>query len=217
MISVVKRRSIIIVAVAVAGCLAVAAGTTVAVDKARRDREWAHGGDSLTTRVEMRVAEPAAVPAAVTALGGPRVTPEMLLGAQQAVVVRVSWTGPARAGSSYQLIALDSRASPAGPLPVYEGWGTRAGRQGTGWDGRNNELAQHYEWLAGIASAHTGDGRTDDIMTVDAPATSTGNLAAIFLVHGHARMPFPDNGAGVLVALFCTDDNGVRWAKRVTG
>lgn len=98
----------IILVSTVAACLAVAAGTVATIakihgDKVQRDREWSHGGETLTTRVDVRAVAPQEWAAAVSALGGPRVGPDLMGRSAQAVVVRVDWTGPARDGGHYDL------------------------------------------------------------------------------------------------------------------
>jgi hypothetical protein len=220
----VTRRTKIILASTVAACLAIAAGTVAAIskiqrdrDKIQRDREWSHGGDTLTTRVDVRAVAPQEWPVAVSALGGPRVAPVLMGRSAQAVVVRVDWTGPARDGGHYDLIALDGRVRPPRPLPLYEGWGTRGNLTGSGWAGAYEALAAHYDWLAGTAMVRAQGGWTSTTTSVDAPAASAGSLAASYFLPDDG-LPFPAGGAGVLVSLFYVDSRGeVRWAKRVTG
>jgi hypothetical protein len=213
----VTRRTKIILASAVAACLAIAAGTVAVISKIQRDREWLHGGDTLTTRVDVRAVAPQEWPAAVSALGGPRDAPELMGRSTQAVVVRVDWTGSARDGGYYDLIALDGRVRPPLPLRLYEGWGTRGNLTGSGWAGAYEALAAHYDWLAGTAMVRAQGGWTSTAASIDAPAASAGSLAASYFLPDDG-LPFPAGGAGVLVSLFYVDSRGeVRWAKRVTG
>jgi hypothetical protein len=213
------RRSTTILATATAACVVLTVGTVLAVYKIRRDREWAHGGDTLAATAEVHVAAPADYPATVAAFGGPRTTTAVMDEAKQAVVVRVRWSGPAHDDGSYNLLVLDSRMKPAQLLPLRGSWSAGGRETYDGWEGAYDALAEHYAWLAGIAHGDSGhtqpDGSAYALRATGIPATAQGELDGVYFIDG-GRPPFAGTG-GVLVALFYEDDSGVRWAKRVTG
>src|SRR5690242_15928486 len=172
------RRAITILAVAAAACVALTVGTVPAVHKMRRDREWAHGGDTLAATAEVHVAASADYPATVAAFGGPQTTTAVMDEAKQAVVVRVRWNGPAHGDGLYSLLVLDSRVKPARLLPLRGSWSAGGRETYDGWAGAYNALTEHYAWLAGIAHGDNlptqPDGSTYHLSATSIRATARG-------------------------------------------
>ncbi|HEX6497908.1 MAG TPA: hypothetical protein VF054_02635 [Micromonosporaceae bacterium] len=209
-----STRRAAVVATVFAVCVALVGAVTVTV---RRDREWCHGGDRVSTTVRTRIAaDDVAGAAAVVALGGPPGRVYGLPARTGMVVVRVTWNGPRQSGGSrYELVALDKRVTPAQPLRVLDGWNADGGT-GSNWAGAYQTLAEHYPWLAGTAEVQDASGGwASQAEAVDARATATGTVTAAFLL-GDDREFTPDSD--LLLALFLVDRQGeVRWAKRVYG
>lgn len=209
MSSVVRGRWLVAVT-AVVLCAAAVLG----VQRYRRAREWAHGGDAVTMSVRSQVADARQLPAAAAALGY-RDQAVLTDGFAQGIAVRVEWHGPASHNARYELVALDRRVRPPRPLRVYGGWNVDGGT-GSNWASSYRALADHYDWLAGTAPTDTGPGWVFPAQAVDAPATATGSVTGIFLVDDQA-VPFTGT-ADVMVAVFLVDGHGEpRWARRVSG
>lgn len=210
------RRAVI--ASVVAAAVLVVAG--VVLLRVQREREWADGGDRLTVHVEVSLATQDTFEDVAVRLGAPPRTATRLHSASQSVVVRVRWSASAHSDGSFQLLALDGRVTPPRPLAADGGWNSE-GATGSNWAGAYETLAQHYDWLAGVAEANYTDvnGMTNfPTAAVDAPATEAGTATAWFRQWGDGPIPFADAKRDIVVALSYVDDGGeVRWARRIFG
>jgi hypothetical protein len=201
------------IGVAVAAVVALAAVAITA--KIQRDREWAHGGDSVNVSGVARIAETATFDATVAALGGPHGHHGSPTGLRP-MVVRVDWTTSTFEDGSYHLIALDKRSYPPRPLATQGGWNI-SGTTGGHWSSAYNALSEHYDWLAGTAPVVDSQGRVSlPWRAVSAPASPTGTLTAWFATPDD-QVPVIDPSVDLFLALFYTDKTGfVRWAKRIS-
>ncbi|MEV6693022.1 hypothetical protein AB0M35_16270 [Micromonospora sp. NPDC051196] len=186
------------------------------VDRLRdREREWEQGGAVVQVTVEAFLPTAGQV-ADLTAAHGWRNGAAVTGNPQnQSVLVRLSWSGPARPGS-YQVILLDTRTNPARVVRPHSGWDA-AGSTGFNWDDEYEMLSQRYDWLAGTAARPwSSDSLTtpDNLGAVGTHATSAGSLVALFQM-GMGAEPLTDP-THLLVAFCHVDADGeVRWAKRV--
>jgi hypothetical protein len=81
-----------------------------------------------------------------------------------------------------------------------------------GWDGRYNELAEEYPWLASVASTETGSGWTDPGTTLafESDALNRPLQFAAWLQPGGSLL---DKPAQLTIALAAWDDDGdLAWA-----
>lgn len=194
-------------------CILVALGL---VGQAHRDEARTPADhDELSVTKEVRLSDAAGLPDAVGALGGPVDKPPPLPGPDQALVVRVHWSGPDRGDGWYQLMVLDNRVEPARALPVLVGWNER-GEPGNYWTGGYDALAARYEWLTGVTpTPDPSNDTTSRPRAVGTRATAEGGIGAVFLLDEQTP-PFTDPDREVLVVLFYVDGSGqVRWAKNV--
>lgn len=201
-----------------AAALAVVAATALAVDL-RRDREWQHGGDDVTTTTELALttAKTFGTEAAVR-LGVPPGEATRHTSRDQTIVVRVTWSGLPDDGS-LQLMMMDTRVTPPRPLAAEGGW-TADGGTGTNWAGIYEALPEHYDWMQGFASIQKGNSWTTPFPTaaVTAGTGTSGTATAWFGQWGDGRIPLDDPARELALALVRVgDDNEVRWAKRIHG
>lgn len=210
------RRAVI--ASVVAAVVLVVAGLVLL--RVQREREWAHGGDRLTVHVEVALATQDTFEDVVVRLGAPPRTATRVHSASQSVVVQVRWSASGQSNGSFQLLALDGRVTPPRPLAAEGGWNS-AGVTGSNWAGAYETLAQHYDWLGGVAEANYTDvnGVTNfPTAAVDAPAAEAGTATAWFRQWGDGPIPFADAKRDIVVALVYVGDGGeVRWARRIFG
>ncbi|PGH41285.1 hypothetical protein COO58_25965 [Micromonospora sp. WMMA1996] len=192
----------------------VALMVTATVLHTRREKEWAHGGDAVTVNVDYRSAGKNDVTEAARALGWPVEGERGVLG-DQALVVRVAWTGASRDGR-FELIALDRRSAP--PRVLNPTYGRDAsGDIGSEWGSNLNILAERYAWLAGVTppvdNAYGEPSIWEGPMAVGTPAAATGTVMAVFDL-GRKQQPSWDPARDLMLALVYWND-GVRWAKQV--
>ncbi|WP_412741108.1 hypothetical protein [Krasilnikovia sp. MM14-A1259] len=186
----------------------------------QREREWTQGGDQLTVRAEVVLATHDTFGGVVAGLGVPAGEATRSENADQSVVVHVRWSGSPHSDGSFELIALDRRVFPARPLAADGGWNSEGGT-GSDWAGAYEALAQHYDWLSGVAAANYTDANgmnTFPTAAVNAPAAEDGTVTAWFRQWGEGTIPFTDPAGEIVVAMFYVDDKGqVRWARRIYG
>jgi hypothetical protein len=214
----VRRWVIAGVAVAVVAASAVVLGA--AVLHTQREREWAHGGDGLGAEVEIVLATPQTFDEVAVRLGVPPGAATRSPGDHQSIVVRVRWSGLPRPDDSLQLIVLDGRLTPPRPLSADAGWNL-GGTTGSQWASAYESLADHYDWLAGVAAG----GYTDATGLNHLPAAAvhagsgrSGTVTGWFRQWGDSPVPLADPTRDIIVALVDVGDDGeVRWARRVSG
>lgn len=190
------------------------------MSRVQRQQEWAHGGDRIKVDADVALADQKTFEDVVVQRGVPAGKANRSVDADQSVVVQVRWSGVAGAGGWFQLIALDARTRPPRPLAADGGWNSD-GATGANWAGAYGTLAEHYDWLQGVAeSAFTGvQGMSVfPAAAVDAPALTSGTVTAWFRQWGAGRTPFDDATRDIVVALVYVDVSGrVRWARRIFG
>lgn len=226
-----RRRIVITTAGAITVCAIVAAVAVGIVRKNQRDREWTHGGDSLITTVDLRLADTDTFSAAVSELGGPSDHQTGTRPGIQALIGRVRWSGgPGRGEDCYSLMALDKRVFPPRILLANTAWTPGSDSHGTGSHGVEMyaELAKHYDWLGYTAlveytplaerTATPFQFFTESAVSTE--ATSSGTIVVHWMtgtVPGE-QLPFEDASAEVIIALvYLKDCHEIRWAKRVYG
>lgn len=206
-------------AVIAGAATAVVLAATLTAVHLRREHEWSHGGDDVTVAVSSELATRATFAQVTERLGASPGEATTLVTADQALVVRVTWSGATPTGS-FQVVALDARVDPPQVLAA-DGGRTSTGATGSHWAGAYEELASRYDWLRGVAAANYTDANGMNSMptaAVGAPATDSGSVTAWFRPMGTAPVPLKDATREVIVALIKVDDDGeVRWARRVAG
>jgi hypothetical protein len=204
------------IAIAAAGVAAVAVATTVTVREVRQ-HEWAHGGDALTATAEITLATKDTFEATVTRMGVPAGQATRYVDFEQTIVAHVAWSG-GPPGDTLAMILLDGRVTPPRPLAAEGTW-SRGEMTGSQWAGAYEVLPDHYDYLAGVASAlHTDDLGLNRMPSaaVDGGSSDGGTVTAWFHQWGDGPIPFTDPSREIVVALVDQDSGGeVRWARRV--
>ena len=200
----------------VAGALVAASAVTATTVNAQRRHEWAHGGDALKVQLEVSIATPQTFDSIAAHLGAPPGAATRNPHAKQSVVVRVRWSEQTHADHSLQLMVLDGRLTPPRPLAADAGWNS-AGSTGSQWSSNYASLAQHYDWLAGMAATDTDSQARGPSPAVDAGTGPEGTATGWFWQWENDPIPFPDPAQAVIVALVDVDNAGeVRWARRIS-
>ncbi|WP_203791601.1 hypothetical protein [Paractinoplanes rishiriensis] len=169
--------------------------------------------------MQVRLANPQTFGAVAVQLGVPFGASTHNPAVQQFVVVRVQWSGNPRQSDSLQLLVLDGRLTPPRPLAADAGWNS-AGKTGSLWSTAYESLAEHYDWLAGVAAANYTDTAGRSRLPAAAVHAGTGHAGTVtgwYWQWGDDPIDFSDPHE-VIVALVDVDDAGeIRWARRISG
>lgn len=204
----VRRRFVIAATALTALAMVGALGHALRLDHDRR-----HGPDRVETNVEIRFAENENFGVTLTGLGGHASNRLGVPKGMRALLVRLQWRNAVSLKGSYALIGLDKAYYPPRPLAANGTW-TPEGITGSHWSSSYVALAQRYDWLAGLGSVQSPDGKSFARPALGWPATDSGLAIGTWLID------LSDSESNVtpdlLVALVFVDPSGEpRWAKRV--